>query len=71
MKPKRVRFEMKYIGWNIGSVRIEREESKAGIEILEMSIDGVDILKMLDSSLFKENVQPCSEEATKNGTNQG
>ena len=52
--PKRVHFEMKYIGWNLGAVRIERKESKGDIEILEMTIDGVDILKMLDSSLFKE-----------------
>ncbi len=53
-KPKRVDFEMKYIGWNLGAVRIERRESKGDIEILEMSIDGIDILKLLDSSLFKE-----------------
>lgn len=51
---KRVDFEMKYVGWNIGATRIERHETKGDIEILEMSIDGVDIMKMLDSSLFKE-----------------
>ena len=53
-KPKRVDFEMKYIGWNYGATRVERNERKGSIEILEMTIDGVDILELLDSSLFKE-----------------
>ena len=53
-KTRRVDFRMKYIGWNLGSVRIERETHKGDIEILEMSIDGVDILKLIPDSLFKE-----------------
>ena len=61
-KRKRVDFEMKYVGWNLGSTRKQREEKKSDIEILSMTIDGVDILKLIDSSLFKEN----SEQAEKN-----
>lgn len=63
--PKRVRFGMKYIGWNLGSVRVEKETYKADIEILEMTIDGVDLLKLLDSSLFKGNGQPSGDKTTK------
>lgn len=58
VKPKRVRFGMKYVGWNLGSVRTEKETYKADIEILELTIDGVDILKILDdyqSSASSEN----------------
>ena len=54
-KRKRVSFEIKYVGWNLGAVRIERTESMGDIEILEMTIDGVDLLKLIDSSLFKED----------------
>ncbi len=54
-KRKRVSFEIKYIGWNYGSTRITRDEKRADIEILEMSIDGVDILDLIPSSLFKED----------------
>ncbi len=46
-KSKRVDYEMKYIGWNIGSMRVERHETKGDIEILELKIDGVDVLKQL------------------------
>ena len=53
-KRKRVHLEIKYIGWNYGSVRITRNETKGNIEILEIKIDGVDILDYLPSSLFKE-----------------
>ena len=41
-------FEMKYIGWNIGATRVERNERASHIEILELKIDGVDILKQLE-----------------------
>ena len=44
----RVRFDMKYIGWNLGATRVERNESKADIEILSMTIDDVDILQQLE-----------------------
>ncbi len=44
----RVRFDMKYIGWNLGATRIERHDSKANIEILNMTIDDVDILQQLE-----------------------
>ena len=43
----RVRFDMKYIGWNLGATRVERNESKADIEILSMTIDDVDILQQI------------------------
>ena len=41
-------FEMKYIGWNIGATRVERNMRASHIEILELKIDGVDILKQLE-----------------------
>lgn len=47
-KSKRVDYEMKYIGWNVGDIRIERHETKGDIEILELKIDGVDVLKQLE-----------------------
>ena len=44
----RVRFDMKYIGWNLGATRVERNKSIADIEILSMTIDDVDILQQLE-----------------------
>lgn len=45
---KKIDFEMKYIGWNLGATRVERDQKACDIEILEMKIDDVDILKELD-----------------------
>ena len=42
-------FEMRYMGWNQG-VRVERHEAKSNISILELVIDGVDVLKLLEST---------------------
>ena len=49
MKLKDVEFDMKYIGWDMGQYGRERHQiaSMAFIEILELKIDDVDILKEL------------------------
>ncbi len=49
-KSKRVDYEMKYIGWNMGATRVERHETKGDIELLELTIDGVDVLKQLEKA---------------------
>ena len=49
-KPKRVDYEMKYIGWNMGATRVERHETKGDIELLELTIDGIDVLKQLEKA---------------------
>jgi len=49
-KTKRVDYEMKYIGWNIGATRVERHETMGDIELLELTIDGVDVLKQLEKA---------------------
>lgn len=48
MKLKDVEFEMKYVGWNMGQYGKERHTIASNIEILELKIDDVDILKEID-----------------------
>ncbi|MHA1286225.1 MAG: hypothetical protein ACTSPB_02355 [Candidatus Thorarchaeota archaeon] len=48
---KRIDFEIKYIGWNVGATRIERNQRMCDIEILELKIDGVDVLPLIKDSI--------------------
>ena len=52
-------FEMKYIGWNLGATRVERHDIKSGIEILELKINGVDVLELLSDSIKSDSVRAC------------
>jgi hypothetical protein len=49
MSKKQVEFEMTSIGWNMGQYGHKRTERALSIEILELKIDGVDILKQLEA----------------------
>jgi len=60
---ERVDFEMKYIGWNLGDVRVPRHETKGDIELLELKINDVDVLPQLRKILSKE--QTSQEETRK------
>ena len=42
-------LEIKYIGWNMGQYGKERHETKSSIELLELKIDGVDVLKQIEA----------------------
>lgn len=52
-------FEMKYIGWNIGATRIERRAAMSDIEILELKINGVDVLELLRESIDSDTERLC------------
>ena len=54
---ERIEFEMKYIGWNLGGVRVERHETKGDIELLELKIDGVDVLPLIKDSVKSDKLR--------------
>ena len=48
-------LEIKYIGWNMGQYGKERHETKSSIELLELKIDGVDVLKQIEDIKTSRN----------------